>query len=412
MDKPKIETLNESILWLAQSVIDHYWAPLHKYLTGNPKLIQTFPGFLLQFEQVIFYLGKTHLGIEYVGPNNVFELKNERVSEFSVRDYSLEEKDFFDLIVGFEYKSTALDSRLSLPNYSDDWILPTNKGFDKLIELGWNFSAQNALVGINSPGFELPKDQFCRLVNARFYDADESGLKTRYIKWIDFIPLYYDDSNPGHDVFRINFGMLTQFVEHDARYRYPLPSKDDYKYYKLPIINRFIELIGTKNSSETQITSFLEKEDHKFILTMGFFSKNILPQLICEWQSEDERPAIQPDFFVLRPNGYADILEFKLPSTKSATVVGRGNRETFSAEMNSYISQTRVYRQYFEDPNNRTWVEETHGIKVRYPRRIIVIGRRWHFPSEDWKEIANDFKDIELMTYDDLVDGVIAQFYM
>ena len=49
---------------------------------------------------------------------------------------------------------------------------------------------------------------------------------------------------------------------------------------------------------------------------MGFLAKEIHPQVICKWQSED-KPSIQPDFFIERPNGYSDIVEFKLPNTKN-----------------------------------------------------------------------------------------------
>lgn len=68
-------------------------------------------------------------------------------------------------------------------------------------------------------------------------------------------------------------------------------------------------------------------------------------QVKCEWQSE-EKDEIIPDFFVVRANGYADIVEFKLPKVKRNTVVERNNREQFSAEINSYIAQTRVYPLY------------------------------------------------------------------
>ncbi|GAB4032683.1 hypothetical protein GCM10028774_13920 [Spirosoma jeollabukense] len=114
----------------------------------------------------------------------------------------------------------------------------------------------------------------------------------------------------------------------------------------------------------------------------------------------------------MQPNGYANIVEFKLPYLKSNLVTGRSNRETFSAEINSYISQTRVYKSYFDDPNNRKWFEAKYGFKVFNPRRILVIGRRWDFRNDDWREIVADYKDIEIMTYEDLVDGVVAQFYI
>ena len=149
----------------------------------------------------------------------------------------------------------------------------------------------------------------------------------------------------------------------------------------------------------------------KYILTMHFGATDIYAELECEWQSED-RDNIKPDFFVLSPNGYADIVEFKLPELKSSTIVGKVNRETFSAEVNSYISQTRSYETYFDDPNNRRWFEEKYGFKVHKPRRILIVGRRSDFSSDEWREIQADYRNIEIISFDDLVDGVVAQFYL
>ncbi|HHQ4541724.1 TPA: Shedu anti-phage system protein SduA domain-containing protein, partial [Aeromonas veronii] len=176
-------------------------------------------------------------------------------------------------------------------------------------------------------------------------------------------------------------------------------------------INRFIETWGNKNSSETEITSFLAKDENRFILTMNFRAKQAFPELTCEWQSENKQ-AIRPDFFVVKPDGYADIVEFKLPFVKGKTIVGGVNRETYSAWLNSYISQTRVYSSYFDDPNNRSWFERKYGFKVHKPRRILVVGRRTDFDSEIWREIASDYRDIDIINFDDFVDSVLAQFYM
>jgi len=143
---------------------------------------------------------------------------------------------------------------------------------------------------------------------------------------------------------------------------------------------------------------------------MAFLAKDIFPEVICKWQSNNKKD-LKPDFFILKANGYADILEFKLPKLKSKLIAGKENREKFSAEVNSYISQTRVYEEYFEDPNNREWFEEKYGFKVLKPRRILVMGRRWNFESEEWKKIVSDYKSVEVVNYDELVDGVKAQFY-
>lgn len=233
-------------------------------------------------------------------------------------------------------------------------------------------------------------------------------MVTRHIKWLDIIPIEFDDSHPELDSFGFDFSIYKELIAHDAHFSYPLP--DDFKFTQLPKINRFIEIWGNKNKTEVDITNFISNKKNHFILTMKFGAKSIYSELICEWQSE-ERKDIRPDFFVLQPNGFADIVEFKLPDISKAFIVGTDNREAFSAWLNSYIAQTRVYASYFDDPNNRRWFEEKYSFKVYKPRRYLVVGRRHNFQTDIWREIQADFRDLEIITFDDLIDGVKAQFY-
>ncbi len=124
-----------------------------------------------------------------------------------------------------------------------------------------------------------------------------------------------------------------------------------------------------------------------------------------------DRDPIQPDFLIVQPNGFADIVEFKLPQLGGSAVVGQSNRHTFSAEVNMYIAQTRVHMDYFDDPRNRAYFRDNHGITVKRPLRYLVAGRRWMFSSDEWRDIAAEYRGFILRTYDDLVDGVKAQFY-
>ncbi|KJV33446.1 hypothetical protein VI06_02220 [Aquitalea magnusonii] len=390
-----------------QELFKNYWSPLYSYLKENPELIKTAPGFLLDHEKIIVYVGRTHIAVEYTGSEVVNELKNKGKMELQYHDYSTRECNLFEQIIGFKYDS-ALDFSMPLPTFSEDLLFPTNRGWDKLSELGWNFAAQNSIMGFNMPSPEPMPGQFVRIVNGMFFDADESGLKSRRIKWLDFFPIHFDGSDENVDSISFNLVMMNDFVEHDAHYSYPMP--DDYKFIQLPKINKFIEIWGSKESTETDITSYLAKKENEFILSMKFGAMKIHSELTCEWQSE-ERKDIRPDFFVVQPNGYADIVEFKLPYVEKNTVVGSGNRETFGAWLNSYISQTRVYSTYFDDPNNRRWFEMKYGFKVHKPRRWLVVGRRNDFDSNVWREIMSDYNDLEIMTFDDLIDGVVVQFY-
>ena len=125
-----------------------------------------------------------------------------------------------------------------------------------------------------------------------------------------------ETSHTDVDEFRIDLSYYDKNWFEDLNYEFP--QAQTYKYEKLIQVNKCIEISGTKEYSEPQITDFLSKKENQFILTMGFFSTKIHSQVLCEWQSE-QRDTIKPDFFVVKPNGYADIVEFKLPYLKGNT---------------------------------------------------------------------------------------------
>ncbi|WP_375320624.1 Shedu anti-phage system protein SduA domain-containing protein [Aliivibrio logei] len=384
-----------------------YISPMYHYIKAHPELIKTVPGFLMNPESISVYVGRTHIAIEFDGPEFIKELKSGSHIEMHYFDYSVEECNLVEKIIGFEFDSTKKIS-LPLPAVSENLVFPTNRGFDKLRELKWNFSAQNSIMGLNVPTPSAMEGQLTRIVNGFFFDADDSGLITRHIKWLDLIPIEFDSNDPEVDTFGFNLSLHQKYFKHDAHYTFPAP--DEFKFIQLPKINRFVELWGNKGSREVDITNFISQVENQFILTMKFGAVDLHSELTCEWQSE-ERKAIRPDFFVVQPNGYADIVEFKLPEITKSFIVGSENRETFAAWLTSYISQTRVYASFFDDPNNRRWFEDKYGFKVHKPRRYLVVGRRHDFKAEVWREIQADFRDLEIITFDDLIDGVKAQFY-
>lgn len=394
------------------AISEVYWGRMYKFVKESNIPYEDINCFIMNPESMAIYFSKKFIAIEYYG--NPYEKNIKKVStrEVLIRDFTKDDistKQFIEKIIGFSYDST---SGISIPLISEvyeDLIIPTNAGIDKLIDLQWNFAAQNSMTGFNVQGIDIIDGEFVRLINCMFFDEQKGDLKTRIIKWIDFLPCHYNDTLEGDlDEIKFDLSIYDRLWETDLFYKYPEPK--GFKYGKLQRINRFIEYFGNSAYSEPEITYFLAKNENKFILNMGFMGIGVYGQIECEWQSE-EKEKIIPDFFVVRANGYADIIEFKLPSIKGKTVVGRKNREQFSAQINSYISQTRVYSSYFDDPNNRKWFESRYGFKVYKPKRYLVIGRRNDFESEEWVEIKADFNNLEIITYDDLVDTVVSQFY-
>jgi hypothetical protein len=399
--------LKEVSMRIVEHLMDSYWSKIYKTVDANPNLVPIVPGFLVRPKEVVLYFGRTHLGVEYVGHETLATLPpNEQSVQLRWFDFTDDGETLPNKIIGYDYSLGA--EPFQIIGTATDLVVPTNTGADELLRLKWNWSAQNMVVALNSRGLSIPAGSFVRIVNGLFFDSDSSGLRTRHIKWLDLIPVKMAKVTDSESTMAINFSVLEVLAESDARKPYPLP--EDYKYTMLPRVNRFVEFIGDKTKSEPEITSFLAQPDYQFILLMRFGAIEIHPELLCEWQSGVREP-IKPDYFLVGTNGYADIVEFKLPELKGAAVVGTGNRQTFSAELNSYISQTRVYREYFDDPKNREWIEEKFHFKVYKPKRYVILGRRWNFDSQEWKQIEADYDGLNILTYDDIIDGVVAQFY-
>ena len=337
-----------------------------------------------------------------------------------IYDYSeLSTADFIGKIVGIEKERYNNIPTLIGNVDCENLFLPTNEALLLMADLGWDFTAEESITGINAGYLDLTDGKFHRLINCKFFDEVYGSLKTRVIKWMDFYPCVMREEDgvdeDGKPTDEVKVSVSLQFPHYyDSLWEqdvfYKLPISDNYKYQKLPQVNRFIETYADKDNPEPVITDFLSKPENEFILTMGLGYKSIQAQKKCEWQSEEKTP-IKPDFFGIKANGFADIIEFKLPHLNGKSVVGDENRERFSAEISSYISQTRVYADYFDDPNNRKWVHEHYGFEALKPKRIIVVGRRFDFDSTQWVEIRSDYRDLEIVTYDDLVDTVMAQFH-
>lgn len=408
MEEKETLTLDEVAAALGDLLAKKYWGKLWGFLEENPDLKKNFTKFLLNPEKVIIYLGKTHWGVEYIGDVNSKEISLKHEFEVQVVDYSNGDNLLAD-ILGIDY-SKQTGPVIPLPDYNEDLVHPTNEAIDIMLGNGWNLAGQSMIIGINAGGFVLQEDMCHRIVNGFFYGTSRSGLVTRNVKWLDLFPLQIDDMDV--DVGAFKFYMwpnLAAVIKHDVHFQYPLPSGfREEKWYSL---NRFVELISSKDTSETQITAFLTEPENQFILKMAFMGKSIFSECELEWQSE-ERKSIRPDFFIEGSNGYSDIVEFKLPNLKNInSIVGRENRETFSAEVNSYVSQTRDYEYYFEDPKNREFAEAKYGIKVYYPKRILVMGRRWMIDTPDWRRLENDYRNIMIKTYDEVIDLVLSHLY-
>lgn len=402
---------------IAFEISDKYLLPMKDYVKKNHMLEEESNTLMTNLTKLIFYIGRDFVAVEYLDeilPKEILGEDGLLVQTFDYSDEELSVQQFICKVLGLKLSDYNPTIPL-VPKSQDivDLFLPTNDAVHKLVELGYNFTAEESLMGLNSGFIDFHEKRFHRLINCRFHYVENDNLKTRIAKWIDFYPCNYKEENIDGDNCRQSFQCYLpkydELWEKDLFYKLPIP--DDGKYSKLPIINRFVEVFGDKDNKETDITSFLAEKGNSFILLMTFSGITLKDQLLCMWQDNQKRKDLKPDFFIVEANGTVDIIEFKLPFLKGKAIVGTENRETFSAELNSYISQLSVYAEYFDDSANRKWFEKKYGFKVYKPRKYLVVGRRADFCSDEWQRIKAEYNNVEIYTYDDIVDTVVSLLY-
>jgi hypothetical protein len=386
-----------------------YWDKLRALARQDLSRRAVMPGMIVQPDRMVVYLGDTHIAVEYFGPIAVpAELPDNAVQ---VTFIDCREADLVSAIVGFEFPGTGVKIPIKPRGVLTNQFVPVNVDTTiMMLDNGWDMTAEDMAFWSNASGVELPENDTARMINCFFYSLEEERLKTRRLQWVDFFSIKFEPVDEENS--NVTVEMWPSFdvmVEFDSRIQYPKPVA--FESERLSILNRFRELILSPGVTEPQITSWLSNPAHQFILRMAIPAVQLSSQRECAWQTEPNRPAIIPDFFATHANGFCDIVEFKLPTLKGETVVGTVNRERFSAEISSYIAQTRVYKEYFNEKANRDYVSQQHGINVYAPKRILVLGRRWEFEGDVWRAVTAEHPDLTLLTYDDLMDSVSAQLY-
>ena len=250
----------ETVKHIVSSLNKFYWTPIYELLKENPEKVKNFTNFLLFPREVIIYMGRNHIGIEYIGAERAQILCERGRINIRLYDYSLSKNSLIEEIIGFAFDAETV--KIPISGNTENLIFATDAGWEKLFDLNWNFAAQDGVLGFNSGGLELVEKEFCRIINGLFFNATNDRLKTRHIQWLDLIPIIYDDSNDEYDSFKYTIEPYKKLVINDFHYIYPVPH--EFKYEKLLPLNRFIQLFASSDVSETDITSFLIKEENKF----------------------------------------------------------------------------------------------------------------------------------------------------
>lgn len=164
------------------------------------------------------------------------------------------------------------------------------------------------------------------------------------------------------------------------------------------LIEEFEYLINQADLKEHDLHSFFERNPD-FILNEDYkkaHSKIVLSNIDC--------PDFIPDF-VLEPHNshnLCDLLEIKLPAARVYTL--KKNRPRFSSAVIEACAQIREYASYFDDVNKRKYINSVYGLTLYKPQMMVVIGRRSNLDPLTTKRIAADLPNVEVITYDDILD--------
>lgn len=161
-------------------------------------------------------------------------------------------------------------------------------------------------------------------------------------------------------------------------------------------VRDFEDLINSTRTTEDDIHQFL-KEYPNFLLAHDY--KELHSKVLLERPSDG--PLI-PDF-MLQPfdTELCDLLELKLP--QEPVLVGTRNRRRFSSAVYQAVAQLRTYRDYFEDKAHRDALLRRSRIKAYRPRMTVLIGRMANVDPIEYRQIADGEKEVDVMTYDDLL---------
>lgn len=382
------ENIDNVITDISSRLKDAVFGKIYDILEQKPSLRKNLnPAFPFPREIRIGLL-KEYLVIEYLGP----ERRNERSFKVaSVRRETL--LDFLEIDIAHLNNPT-----LPVPDGIENYNLFLGYSLKPLSNYLYNFVDGRDYSLINGIfDFDSIKEPI-HISNSTFFWTDEAGaLKIRRIDFLEIWP-----ARPEAWVYRTkeSFSEFADFIIQCSVPTY------DVKLHET--LNRFIELIHVADIPETTVTKFLG--DHPEILQLALGANQLNPQVLLEWQYQTDKGNLQPDFMPVGMDGYADIVEFKLPHLKSKPIVGSDTRSQPSFEIDSALAQIDEYEDWCSQEIHQKWLFDNKKIKVKNPRRYLIIGHSKDFSAEKRQELRSRRRTV-VLTYDEIIEMARFQLY-
>lgn len=385
----------------------------------SKEYLDNIPSFLLSPQTISVHWFRDHIAISYDGGEGA-KLPDSKLSpEFiHVAHFEQEGTYPFSAVLGLELPKAKnvnpLQGRMNLGliSISRRGLFFCDGTFSELADKGWRMEVTDSsgvILGYKEDLVE-ENDSFNFQNIFIFSRASNQDVTTNRIKWLDVLACNYGvDADGEISKIEMSPSRIESVLREAGARPYLIPTS--YRQLKLDVVNKFVELWGRKSTKETSITKFFEKPDHRFLITMNFGALNIYPELSCPRLSV-EGESIRPDFFVQRASDTCDIVEFKLPRTSRSLVVGSKNQRRFAAWFAAYIAQAESYIQHFQELVHREDVQSRHQITVDFPTVTLVLGRRRNINTPEVRMLISRHPRVRLISYDELVDGAVAQLYM
>jgi hypothetical protein len=166
-------------------------------------------------------------------------------------------------------------------------------------------------------------------------------------------------------------------------------------------------LIKSNENKEFAFQKYLEENLIVFSI-MGY--RKAFPQLRLQLNDEDQDKLglefLEPDFIVEKQEGIYEIFEIKTPQETFLTK--SKDRKAFKHKINSYISQSSNYSEYFQDSSYRAFVKEKYGLDITRNVDVVILAgldketdvKRVH------EEIRRNYNRIQILTYDRLLNNL------
>lgn len=332
----------------------------------------------------------THLVVEYVGPEDPtkesFELEAFLRPDWTVFDF---------LGIDISHLSSRL---IPMPSNLEDIQVFLGEAINILGDYMYDIvNNPNHLMLNGFPDFTVGTEP-SYVSNASFLWSDaNAALQIRRVDFLELFPIQ-DEGWPYHTEEGLEHFARFLLSQHVPRYKVELHRR----------LNEFIELVGRADTSEPEITRFLAAQPE--ILQLAFGTHELHPEILLEWQYDAGKPNLKPDFLPVRMDGYADILEFKLPRLKGSPIVGTDTRSRPSAEVDSALAQIDEYADWSSQEVHRKWLEGKTGIKIHTPHMYLVIGHRDDFTAEDRQRLRTR-RNATIFTYDEFIEMARMQLY-